>query len=175
VPTYKRFEDLPVWQAAMELADALYEVTEGDAFRRRFSLRDQMERAALSVSSNIAEGFERGTTNELLYFLYIARGSCGELRSQLHFSARRKLIDRQTHAKLRALCLSVSKQLGGFTAYLRDNDVVGQRHFGAKQKTAKDSEQQREEFDRMIAEVVRRAHEQRQTGRAAPHAEEENL
>ncbi len=171
--TYKRFEDLPVWQAAMELADALYDVTEGEAFRRRYSLRDQMERAALSVSSNIAEGFERGTTNEFLYFLYIARGSCGELRSQLAFCARRRLIDKSAHTRLRSLCLSVSKQLGGFTAYLRDSDVLGQRHFGAKEKTAKEREREREEFDQMIAEGVRRAHEQRQSGRAVPNTEEE--
>jgi len=116
--TYKRFEDLPVWQAAMELADALYDVTEGEAFRRRHSLRDQMERAALSVSSNIAEGFERGTRDELLYFLYIAKGSCGELRSQTAFCARRRLLAKGRHAALRGQCVSVSKQLAG-TAALR--------------------------------------------------------
>ena|SRR2546425_9316556 len=69
---YKRFEDLPVWNEAIELAVQVYTLTERVQFRRRRSLRDQIERAAVSVSNN-AEGFERGINNELLSFLYIAR------------------------------------------------------------------------------------------------------
>lgn len=86
--TYERFEDLPVWKAAIELAEKIYALTERPPFRRKYSLRDQMERAALSISNNIAEGFERGTTQELLTFLYIARGSAGEVRSMLCFIER---------------------------------------------------------------------------------------
>ncbi len=81
--TYKRFEDLPVWQASLELARRIYGLTALPPFRGNRSLRDQIERAAVSVSNNIAEGFERGTTQELLTFLYIARGSAGEVRSML--------------------------------------------------------------------------------------------
>src|SRR5512137_831939 len=84
--TYKRFEDLPVWNAAIELAHDVYALTEKSQFKGKYSLRDQIERAALSVSNNIAEGFERGTTQELLTFLYIARGSAGEVRSMLRFA-----------------------------------------------------------------------------------------
>jgi len=80
---YERFEDLPVWQAASDLAIRVYVLGEKPPLRRHRSLRDQIERAALSVSKNIAEGFEPGTTNELLAFLYIARGSSGEVRSML--------------------------------------------------------------------------------------------
>ena len=80
---YKRFEDLPVWNTAIELAVQVYAFTERREFRRKRSLQDQLERAAVSVSNNIAEGFERGTNNELLAFLYIARGSAGEVRSVL--------------------------------------------------------------------------------------------
>ena len=80
---YERFEQLPVWQAAIDLAAALYSMTEKAAFRRRYSLRDQIERAVVSISNNIAEGFERGTNQELLTFLYVARGSAGEVRSML--------------------------------------------------------------------------------------------
>jgi len=80
---YTRFEDLPVWKSAIDLAVQIYDLTERIEFRRRRSLRDQIERAAVSVSNNIAEGFERGTNNELLSFLYIARGSAGEVRSML--------------------------------------------------------------------------------------------
>jgi four helix bundle protein len=61
---YKRFEDLPVWQKAMELAQEVHDLTETAPFKKSHSLRDQLERAALSVSNNIAEGFERGTTKE---------------------------------------------------------------------------------------------------------------
>ncbi len=80
---YERFEQLPVWQAGIELAVQVYELTAKPEFKNRYSLRDQIERAAVSVSNNIAEGFERGTTQELITFLYIARGSVGEVRSML--------------------------------------------------------------------------------------------
>ena len=80
---YSRFEELPVWNAAIELAQRVLALTSNRAFARQPSLRSQIERAAVSVSNNIAEGFERGTTQELLTFLYIARGSAGEVRSML--------------------------------------------------------------------------------------------
>ncbi len=82
---YERFEDLPVWQAAMELAVKVFALTDDHTFGGGGDLRDQLRRAALSISNNVAEGFERGTTAELLYFLYIARGSAGEVRSMLRF------------------------------------------------------------------------------------------
>ncbi len=88
--TFQRFEDLPVWQEAIKLADEVYNMTECKEWKGSYSLRDQIERASLSVSNNIAEGFERGTTNELLAFLYIARGSAGEVRSMLCFLERRQ-------------------------------------------------------------------------------------
>ena len=80
---YERFEDLPVWKAGVDLAISDYALTSRAAFRTRASLRDQIERAAVSISNNIAEGFERGTTQEPLTFIYIARGSAGEVRSML--------------------------------------------------------------------------------------------
>jgi len=86
--TYKRFEDLPVWRASMDLGVQVYGLTANPVFKGNGSLRDQIERAAVSVANNIAEGFERGTTQELLSFLYIARGSAGEVRSMLCFLER---------------------------------------------------------------------------------------
>ena len=80
---YRSFEELPVWQAAADMARRTYRFTQLPVFRSYRGLREQLDRAALSVSNNIAEGFERGTTNELLSFLYIARGSAGEVRSIL--------------------------------------------------------------------------------------------
>ena len=88
VMKYTRFEDLPVWQAAIELALRVFDVTKRPEFRGPGDLADQLRRAALSISNNIAEGFERGTTSELLAFLYIARGSAGEVRSMLRFCER---------------------------------------------------------------------------------------
>jgi len=85
---YSRFEELPVWNASIELALRIYKVTQDPSFLRQRSLRDQLERAAVSISNNIAEGFERGTTQEQLTFIYIARGSAGEVRSMLNLIER---------------------------------------------------------------------------------------
>lgn len=95
---YERFEDLPVWTDAVEFAVRIFDLSEDDAFKGKASLRDQLERAAVSVSNNIAEGFERGATQELITFLYIARGSAGEIRSTLH------LLDRLTRFSHLANC-----------------------------------------------------------------------
>lgn len=76
---YERFEDLPVWQLAADLAASVFEWTQQQSFRGKGDLANQIQRAALSISNNIAEGFERGTTKKLLCFLYIARGSAGEV------------------------------------------------------------------------------------------------
>ena len=80
---YKRFEELPVWKDAIELAVRVFALTAQPAFRPYRGVRDQIERSSVSISNNIAEGFERGTTQELLTFLYISRGSSGETRSVL--------------------------------------------------------------------------------------------
>jgi four helix bundle protein len=99
MPTYQRFEDLPVWQQTITLAERAEDFIELASGRLTAAKRDQLDRASLSVSNNIAEGFERGTTNELLAFLYIARGSAGEVRSMLCFFERRP---RLTHLNLRS-------------------------------------------------------------------------
>ena len=80
---YARFEQLPVWLAATDRAVRVFALGGKTQLRRQRALRDQIERAAVSIGNNIAEGFERGTTQELLTFLYIARGSAGEVRSML--------------------------------------------------------------------------------------------
>ena len=79
--TYENFEDTPVWQEAARLYELTEDLLADDTLRATAAFRDQLNRAALSVSNNIAEGFERDTTSELLHFLYIARGSAGETRS----------------------------------------------------------------------------------------------
>ena len=86
---YTKFEELPVWKEAARLYNRVLDLLEEPGVPLTPGFRNQLDRAALSVSNNIAEGFERGTTNELLAFLYIARGSAGEVRSMLCFFERR--------------------------------------------------------------------------------------
>lgn len=74
---YHRFEDVPVWKEAVRLGQHVYAFTSQSAFKEQYSLRDQIEQAAVSVSNNIAGGFERGATRGLIPFLYHARGSAG--------------------------------------------------------------------------------------------------
>src|SRR5215510_15956153 len=110
---YERFEDLPVWKDAIELAVQIYSLTEDEALKGKGSMRDQLERATVSISNNIAEGFERGTTQELITFLYIARGSAGEVRSMLLLLNRMpKFSDLKSEiSNLRSRAESISRQL----------------------------------------------------------------
>lgn len=131
MPTYQRFEELPVWRAAADLYDRTDDFIDHAPPRLRPSFRDQLERAALSVSNNIAEGFERGTTNELLAFLYIARGSAGEVRSMLTLLLRRPWAPdslKSEISNLISLAESCSRQLRGWADSLQNSDITGQRH-----------------------------------------------
>ncbi|MFQ5816859.1 MAG: four helix bundle protein [Terriglobia bacterium] len=116
---YQRFEELPLWRAAKELALRVYRMTDGDKFSRDFGLRDQIRRAAISVSSNIAEGFERGSRKEFIRFLYIAKGSVGEVRSQLAVAEALGYVKRAETGRLREDCLQISRQLAAFMESLR--------------------------------------------------------
>jgi four helix bundle protein len=78
----ERIEDLKVWQLAIELTNSIYTITNSTSFAKDFALRDQIRKSTISVPSNIAEGFERNSTNQFLYFLVIEKGSAGELRTQ---------------------------------------------------------------------------------------------
>lgn len=79
----RSFEELEVWKKALEMSKLIYGLTEVEKFKKDYSLTDQIRRAAVSVLSNIAEGFERGSNIEFIQFLYIAKGYCGEVRAQL--------------------------------------------------------------------------------------------
>src|SRR5229473_3271486 len=156
---YKRFEDLPVWNAAIDLAIAIYSLTSRPEFNSRYSLRDQLERAAVSVSNNIAEGFERGTNNELLAFLYISRGSAGEARSMLGLLERipvfRSLGNEIKMLKPKAE--SCSRQLKGWTQSLQDSEFKGERHVNQKTKRIDQAARDREEFLKELAEIRTKA------------------
>jgi len=145
---YERFEQLPVWQAAIDLAAAVYALTEQPPFRRRYSLRDQIERAAVSVSNNIAEGFERGTKQELLTFLYIARGSAGEVRSMLCLLEKIPVFAGLASGilNLKSRAESISKQLGAWVRTLRDSELKGERYVNVKTRRADVARRDRDEF-----------------------------
>lgn len=145
---YSRFEELPVWKAAIELAVKVYDLTGRPAFKTRYSLKDQIERAAVSVSNNIAEGFERGTTQELLTFLYISRGSCGEVRSMLCLLDCLPGFDdlkfEISNLKLRSEW--VSRQLRAWADSLQNSEIRGQRYLTDKTKRRTKETREREEF-----------------------------
>jgi four helix bundle protein len=159
---YERFEDLPVWKDAIELAVRVHILTKDKFFNQPGDLRGQLHRASLSVSNNIAEGFERGTTAELLAFLYISRGSCGETRSMLIFAER---FSEAAHLKseisnLKSLAESCSRQIRAWAENLQNSDIKGQRHLTDASKAQYQSQQRADVFIRNIDEMVRRARPQ---------------
>jgi four helix bundle protein len=159
---YTRFEGLPVWESAIELAVQVYLLTAQEEFRAQRALRDQLERAVVSISNNIAEGFERGTTQELLTFLYIARGSSGEVRSMMGLlnllPPFGRLKEQVHHLNLQAL--SISRQLGGWAASLQNSKIKGLRHMNDKTRRSSRMKRDREEF----LEELRRMQEERIVG-----------
>jgi four helix bundle protein len=167
--TYQRFEDLPVWQEAARLYELTDDFLENAPPRMRASFRDQLERAVLSVSNNIAEGFERGTTNELLAFIYIARGSAGEVRSMLTLLLRRKWA---AHLKpeishLRSGAENCSRQLRGWADSLQNSEIKGQRHLNDRVRKEQAQKQRATAFEqRLLANLpanhpLRRAAEEK--------------
>ena len=145
---YKRFEDLPVWKDAIELAVRVFALTSKPVFRRYRGARDQIERSSVSVSNNIAEGFERGTSQELLTFLYISRGSCGETRSVLCLCDRLPGFEdlRSEISDLRSRAESISRQLRAWANSTQNSEMRGPRYLTEKVRRATKEAREREEF-----------------------------
>jgi four helix bundle protein len=116
--TAKRFEDLEVWQKAKELTNLIYGLSSSGSFARDFGLRDQMRRAAVSIMSNIAEGFESQTQALFIQFLSRAKGSSGELRAQLYIALEQEYITTAEFQFAFSLAELCSKQLASFIRYL---------------------------------------------------------
>ncbi len=131
---YERFEDVPVWRDSADLAADMFPWARRPEFRGLGDLTNQLQRAALSISNNIAEGFERGTTNELIAFLYYARGSAGEVRSMLAVIIRMPVLQllHSDSDRLTTRCVSISRQIRGWTNRLQNTDITGQRHLNDK-------------------------------------------
>ena len=156
--TYERFEDLPVWQKAAELYEQTEDLLENHSFKATSGFRDQLDRAALSVSNNVAEGFERGTTNELLQFIYIARGSAGEVRSMLTLKLRR--VNKASGpaglksqiSNLKSVAESCSRQLGGWADSLQNSEIKGQRHLNERVQAQEEQKRRAAAFQQKLLE-----------------------
>jgi four helix bundle protein len=124
----QNFEDLNVWQRARELVKLIYELTKEKIFSRDYSLVDQIRRSSISVLSNIAEGFERGSNKEFIQFLYIAKGSCGEVRSQLYVALDQRYISEEDFSKCKEFCMKISGMIGNLINYLKTSNIRGAKH-----------------------------------------------
>jgi four helix bundle protein len=156
---YTHFEELPVWQTAMDLAEKVFRMTADKCFTHQGDLANQMQRASLSVSNNVAEGFERGTTNELLTFLYIARGSAGEVRSMTYLCDR---LAPFAHLKsqisdLRSLAESISRQLRAWADHLQNSPIAGQRYLTDAVRSQDERKKRLNAFDAQLERVRQEA------------------
>ena len=155
---YSTFEELPVWKAATAFALEVFKFTEKANMRGLGDTKNQLERAALSISNNIAEGFERGTTVELIQYLYIARGSAGESRSMLRIcEGLERFADlRSEISNLIGMAVNISKQLHGWIDSLKNSDIKGVKFLTEKEKQKHASKKEMDEFDREMDEFRRR-------------------
>lgn len=140
----RQFEDLYIWQQARELVKLVYSASE--QWRDR-SLQDQIRRAAVSVISNIAEGFERGTKDEFLHFPYVARGSCGEVRSQLYAAVDQKYLNQDVFLKLQDKADYVSRLIAKFIDGYKKGSYGGQRY-------GRPDLQEEKNFDAYLQKIV---------------------
>lgn len=116
---FNRFEEIEVWKSSRSLVKDIYEITNNKFFSRDFGLRDQIRRCAVSIPSNIAEGYERKSNVEFIRFLYIAKGSAGEVRTQLYLAKDINYIEDEIFNNLLKKCEEISKSLSGFIKYLQ--------------------------------------------------------
>jgi four helix bundle protein len=157
---YRRFEELPVWKDAIKLAVRTFALTATSCFRGHSGTRNQLENAVVSISNNIAEGFERGTTQELLTFIYISRGSAGETRSM--YCLLEKLPEfrnlRSEISDLKSCAESISRQLRAWAESLQNTEIRGTRYLTDKSRRVDKQRREREEFiqelERMQAQNI---------------------
>ena len=128
----RNFEDLNVWKQARQLTQEVYRLTKTEQFLKDFGLRDQIRREAISVMSNIAEGFERGGNQEFVQFLYVAKVSCGEVRSQLYVALDQGYTTANDSEKLLQLFMRLSGMLSNLISYLRKSEMKGEKFIRSK-------------------------------------------
>lgn len=146
----KRFEDLICWQEGRKLVNAIYKLTRRKQFFD-FSLKDQIQRAIVSIISNIAEGFERGTKEEFIYFLYIAKASCGEVRAQLYIALDQGFINNNDFQQ----ALQQAKRISAMIYRLIES-LKGSRFKGLKYKT----KEKEDRLEKLLREDFPQVHQQ---------------
>lgn len=150
--TVRQFEDLLCWQKARLLTKEVYRIFRGS---RDIGLKDQIQRAAVSAMSNIAEGFESGTRQEFLNYLYIAKGSAGEVRAQLYVAFDTEYLNLETFKYLNSLAVECSRLIASFIRGVKGSPLHGHQYKPEKSKAVRE----REEFDvalQKYAEEVKR-------------------
>ena len=123
-----KFEDLEIFQSARKLCKEVYEITKGDEFHKDIRFVQQIHASAGSVMDNIAEGYEREGNKEFINFLYIDKGSCGEVRSQIIRASDVGFIDNDTSTRLYNDCIGLSKAISAFVKSLKTSDYRGSKH-----------------------------------------------
>lgn len=124
----QRFEDLEAWKISREVTKEIYHVSANEKFIRDYGLRDQIRRAAVSIMSNIAEGFERDGDKEFVQFLYIAKASCGEVRSQIYVAFDQNYISESEFNLIYAKVIENSRVISGLIKYLKQSDLTGTKY-----------------------------------------------
>jgi four helix bundle protein len=126
--TFTKFQEIEAWQKARELTRRIYDVSGQGQFARDFALRDQIRRAAISIMSNIAEGYGRGGTKEFIQFLSVAKGSVSEVESQLYVALDQKYLDQETFDQLSSLADEAGRMIAGLMKYLRQAKFRGPKY-----------------------------------------------
>jgi four helix bundle protein len=123
----EKFEDIVAWQKARELTKTIYAQTRESRFAKDFGLKDQIQRASVSIMGNIAEGFDRGGDKEFIQFLSISNGSCGEVKSHLYVALDQGYVSPAQFSELYNSADEVGRLLSGFMGYLRQSDLRGRK------------------------------------------------
>lgn len=128
MPNIERFEDIESWKRAREITKKIYELSSEGSFAKDFGLKDQIRRSAVSIMSNIAEGFERDGNKEFANFLSIAKGSCGEAISQSYVALDNGFISEEDFKWLQDNLTQTGRMIGGFMNYLRESELRGKKY-----------------------------------------------
>jgi four helix bundle protein len=116
----KTFEDLKVWQDTRAFVKLIYELTASESFKKDYGLKDQIQRAAVSIMNNIAEGFERNNNKEFVVFLKYSKGSAGEIRSMLYVALDLNYISKSTFDEYYTSVIKIITQISNFIKYLKN-------------------------------------------------------